>query len=275
MVSDFAQIDRILKEERKHVLGIVKKIVKSGANVLLVQKSILRDALSDLAIHFLSKQKIMVVKDIERTDVPFICQTLGCIPVAHIDNLTPEKLSTNAKIAQNFVLQDGAKVFHIDVEKSTTSTILVRGISDLVMDEAERSIHDALCVLRSLIKKRGIVPGGGAVEIEIWRALEQYAQSQKGVLSMVIQEYAQALEVIPFTLSQNCGLNPVRIVTEMRNKHLNGLKLSGLKARTGQIVDNALENKIMQPSLVTISALSLATEVNRMILKIDDIIESR
>lgn len=114
----------------------------------------------------------MVIKDIERTDVPFICQTLGCIPVAHIDNLTPEKLSTNAKIAHNFSLPDGAKVFHIDVEQCKTSTILVRGISDLVMDEAERSIHDALCVLRSLIKKRGIVPGGGAVEIEIWRALE-------------------------------------------------------------------------------------------------------
>lgn len=97
---------------------------------------------------------------------------MGCIPVAHIDNLTPEKLSTNAKLAHMAVLSDGAKVFHIDVEQSKTSTILVRGISDLVMDEAVRSIHDALCVLRCLIKKRGILPGGGAIEIEIWRALE-------------------------------------------------------------------------------------------------------
>lgn len=143
------------------------------------------------------------------------------------------------------------------------------------MDEAERSIHDALCVVRAIVKNRGIVAGGGAIEIEIWRALEQHAQTIRGVESMIIEEYAQAMEVIPFTLAQNCGLNPVKIVTEMRNKHMNQFTFCGLKARTGQLVDNALEHKIMQPALVNISALSLATEVTRMILKIDDILESR
>lgn len=109
----------------------------------------------------------MVIKDIERTDVPFICQTLGCIPVAHVDNLTADKLSTKATMAQQVILPDGSKVFHIDVANSTTSTILVRGSSQLIIDEGERSIHDALCVLRSLIKNRSIVAGGGAIEIEI------------------------------------------------------------------------------------------------------------
>lgn len=117
----------------------------------------------------------MVIKDIERTDVPFICDTLGCIPVAHIDNLTPDKLSTNAKLAETLTLPDGAKVFNIDVNEPKTSTILVRGTSQLVMDEAERSIHDALCVIRCLVKNKGIVPGGGAIEIEIWRELEKQA----------------------------------------------------------------------------------------------------
>lgn len=145
----------------------------------------------------------------------------------------------------------------------------------MIMDEAERSIHDALCVVRAIVKNRGIVAGGGAIEIEIWRALEQHAQTIRGVESMIIEEYAQAMEVIPFTLAQNCGLNPVKIVTEMRNKHMNQFTFCGLKARTGQLVDNALEHKIMQPALVNISALSLATEVTRMILKIDDILESR
>lgn len=135
--------------------------------MILLQKSILRDAINDLAIHFLSKQKIMIIKDIERTDIPFICETLGCIPVAHPDNLTSEKLSTNAVSVQNVILPDGSKVFHIDVEKSATSTILIRGSSQLVMDEAERSIHDALCVLRCLVKNKGIVAGGGAIEVEI------------------------------------------------------------------------------------------------------------
>lgn len=169
---------------------MVKKIAASGANVVLIQKSILRDSVNDLALHFLAKKKIMVVRNIERTDVPFICKTLGCTPVAHIDNLTPEKLSTKATLAQMTSLKDGAKVFNIQVPNSDTASILVRGTSQLVMDEADRSIHDALCVIRSLIKNKGIVAGGGAIEIEVWRQLEEYAQSVKGIESMVIKEFA-------------------------------------------------------------------------------------
>lgn len=97
--------------------------------MILLQKSILRDSINDLAVHYLTKQKIMVIKDIERTDVPFICQTLGCIPVAHVDNLTADKLSTKATMASTVILPDGSKVFHIDVNNSNTSTILVRGSS--------------------------------------------------------------------------------------------------------------------------------------------------
>lgn len=274
-VADYAQIDRILKEERRYVLEIVKKVVASGANVLLIQKSILRDAVSELALHFLAKKKIMVVRDIERTDVPFICKTLGCIPVAHIDNLTPEKLG-EAELAEDHTLSDGAKIFKVEVKSKGTSTILVRGSSQLVLDEADRSIHDALCVVRCLVKNKGIVAGGGAIEIEIWRALESIADSMDvGAMGLVIRAFAEALEIIPFTLAENCGLSSVKIVTEMRHRHLNGHKFCGLKARTGQLVDNALEHKIMQPALVTISAMTLATEVTRMVLKIDDILDSR
>lgn len=275
VVSDYNQIDQILKEERQYIMKIVKQIVKAGVNVILLQKSILRDAINDLAIHFLSKQKIMVIRDVERTDIPFICETIGCIPVAHPDNLTADKLSTKALSAQNIILPDGSKIFHIDVDKASTSTILIRGSSKLVMDEAERSIHDALCVLRCLIKNKGVVAGGGAIEVEISRHLETFAQVQKGILGKVIEKYSEALEVIPFILASNCGLNPIKLVTEMRSKHQSGFKYCGLKARTGHIVDNTLEHKIMQPSLVNISALTLATEVTRMILKIDDIVESR
>ena len=143
----------------------------------------------------------MVIRDIERTDIPFICETIGCIPVAHPDNLTSDKLSTKATAAQNVILPDGSKVFHIDVEKASTSTILIRGSSQLVMDEAERSIHDALCVLRCLIKNKGVVAGGGAIEIEVSRQLESFAQVQKGILGKVVEKYAEALEVIPFILA--------------------------------------------------------------------------
>ena len=274
IVDDYTQIDRILKQERKYILKIVKKIIKSGVNIVLIQKSVLRDAINDLAMHFLKKKGITVIKNVERTDVPFICKTIGCIPVAHIDSLTPEKLGT-AEFAEDYSLSDGSKVYRINVPECKTATILIRGTSGLIMDEADRSIHDALCVIRSIVKNRGIVAGGGAIEIEIWRALEEESQRAKGVNALIMREYAEAMEIIPFTLARNCGLNPVKIVTEMRNKHLNDFTYCGLKARTGQLVDNALEHKIMQPALVSISALTLATEVTRMILKIDDILDAR
>ena len=274
-ITDYAQIDRVLKEERKYILELVKKIVASGANVLLIQKSILRDSINDLALHFLAKKKIMVVRDVERNDIEFICKTLNCVPVAHIDSLKPEKLGT-ADVAEDVDLSDGSKIFKIGLKNSPTATILVRGTSNLICDEAERSIHDALCVLRCLIKNKGVIGGGGAIEIELWRQLEEYAQSlDKGALSQVVKAYSEALEVIPLTLAENCGISAIRVITELRNKHRNGLVFAGLKARTGQIVDDTLEHKIMQPALVTISALTLSTEVTRMILKIDDILDSR
>ncbi len=274
-IDDYAQIDRVLKQERRHILKLVKKIVKSGANVLLIQKSILKDALSDLALHYLNKKGIVVLKDIERNDVEFICKTTGAQPVAHIDSLTPEKLGTG-KLAEDYVLSDGSKIFRILVPDSKTATILIRGSSALILDEADRSLHDALCVIRSIVKIKSIVPGGGAIEIELSRQLEEYSQTlNQGSLGKVIQAFAEALEIIPYTLAENCGLNPLRVVTEMRNKHKKGSKFCGLKARTGQLVENAFEHKIMQPSLVNISALTLATEVTRMILKIDDILDSR
>ena len=274
-VSDYTQIDRILKEERKYMLELVKKISNSGANVVLIQKSILRDAVNELALHFLAKKRIMVVRDIERTDVEFICKTLNCTPIAHPDYLLAEKLGA-AESAEEVTLSNGEKLFRINVSNAPTATILLRGSSQLVLDEAERSAHDALCVIRSLVKNKGIVGGGGSIEIEMARALEARADhEQRGTLSLVLRAYASALEVIPFVLAENGGLNALKVVTEMRNKHKKGLPFCGIKARTGTIVDDTLEHKIMQPALVNISALTLATEVTRMILKIDDILQSR
>lgn len=126
-------MDRILKEERKYIAELVKKVVKSGANVLLIQKSILRDAVNELSLHFLAKKNIMVVKDIERDDVEFICKTIGCIPVAHIDQLTPEKLGS-AKLIEEATLSDDSKVLKVTGVPSNakTVTIFIRGSNLLV-----------------------------------------------------------------------------------------------------------------------------------------------
>jgi len=161
-------MDRILKEERKYIAGLVTKIVKSGANVLLIQKSILRDATNDLSLHFLAKKGIMVVKDIDRDEIEFISKTINAVPIAHIDQLKEDKLG-KADLCEEERLSDDSMVFKITgvPNKSQTVTILVRGSNGLIIDEAERSLHDALCVMRSLVKNRGIVPGGSAPEVEI------------------------------------------------------------------------------------------------------------
>lgn len=133
-----------------------------------MQKSVLRDSVNELSLHYLAKKKIMICTDVERNDIPFICKTLGCTPIAHIDGLKPGKLGKAEMVAYE-TQSDGNKVLKITglAHKSRTVSILIRGSNNLVIDETERSLHDALCVVRCLVKNRGIIPGGGAIEIEL------------------------------------------------------------------------------------------------------------
>ena len=277
-------------EDTKMVDGIVfadNKVSKAAGGptkvenpkIGLIQFSIanpkLRDAVNDLSLHYLAKAKIMVVKDIEREDVEFICKTLNCKPIAHIDSFTPEKLGTAAK-CEEVTLSEGSKIVEITgvPNESKTVSILCRGSNQLVLDETERSLHDALCVVRSIIKRKAMVPGGSAPETEIAVRLSKLANETQGFKSYCYKGFADALEVIPYTLAENAGLKPVEIVTELRNKHKNGEKNAGINVKKG-IISDMLNEKVIQPSLVTISALKLATEVVRMILKIDDIVICR
>jgi len=150
----------------------------------------------------------------------------------------------------------------------------VRGSNKLVLDEAERSIHDALCVIRSLVKERHLIVGGGAPEIEIALALQSYSKTLQGMDPFIFRAYAEAFEVIPFTLAENAGLNPIAIVTDLRNKHATGQRTAGINVKKGIISDMIKEN-VVQPLLVTTSAVKLATETVAMILKIDDVILCR
>merc|ERR1711962_697775 len=219
IVSDYAAMDRVLREERAYILDIVKKIKKAGCNVLLIQKSILRDAVSDLALHFLAKMKILVVKDVERDDVEFICKTLGCRPIASVDHFTPENLGSAELVEE---VQTGSskivKMTGIAVPGQTV-TVLIRGSNKLVLEEADRSLHDALCVIRCLVKKRFLIAGGGAPETEVSRELMLHANTLTGADAYCFKAFAEALEIIPYTLSENAGLNPIGTVTELRNRH--------------------------------------------------------
>mmetsp|Transcript_70078 Transcript_70078/g.222130 ORF Transcript_70078/g.222130 Transcript_70078/m.222130 type:complete len:268 (+) Transcript_70078:214-1017(+) len=267
-------MDRILKEERNYILSMVKKIKASGCNVLLIQKSILRDAVTDLSLHYLAKAKILVIRDVERDDIEFVSKTLNCMPVAHIDHMKPEKLG-KAALVQEVQVGNGKVVKVEGIEnKGRTATVLVRGSNKLVLEEADRSLHDALCVVRCLVNKRFLIAGGGAAEIELSLQLGQWAKTLMGMESYCVKAFAEALEVIPYTLAENAGLNPIQIVTELRNMHANGEVNAGINVRRGTTT-NMLEENVVQPLLVTTSALTLATECVRMILKIDDIVPVR
>jgi len=221
VVEDYTAMDRILKEERKYIVNIIKKIVATGCNVLLIQKSILRDAVNDLALHFLAKKKIMVIKDIERDDIDFICKTVNAVPVPHVDQFTKDKLG-EAKLVEEGGSGSAAKTIKVTgcPEQSKTVSILVRGSNQLVLEEAERSLHDALCVVRALVKKRFLVPGGAAVEMEVSQKLQAYAREIYGNDSYCVRQFGEALELIPYTLAENAGLDPIGFVTELRNKHI-------------------------------------------------------
>jgi T-complex protein 1 subunit delta len=274
IVQDYTAMDRILREERQYLLNQCKKIKATGCNVLLIQKSILRDSTTELSLHFLAKLKIMAVTDIERDEVEFISKSLGCIPIAGIETFTADKLA-KVDLVEEVELGPAKMVKLTGIANSPrvtpTVSILIRGSNQLLLDEAERSLHDALCVIRSIVHKQYLLPGGGAPETEVSVCLARQAKSLTGLEAYCLAAYADALDVVPFTLAENAGLNPVDIVTELRRCHAAGESGAGINVRSGSVTNIAEENVVM-PQLVFTSALSLATECVRQLLKIDDII---
>lgn len=276
VVNDYRQMDKILKEERAYLLNICKKIKKSKCNVLLIQKSILRDAVNDLALHFLAKLGIMVVKDIEREEIEFLSKSLGCKPISDVELFTEDRLGSVDLVEE--IESDGSKIVKLTGIKSTnakpTVSVIIRGANSMILDETDRSLHDALCVIRCLVKERGLIAGGGAPEIEVSRRLNIEAREMGGVEAYIWQEFAQALEVIPTTLAENAGLNSIKVVTELRSKHANGEINNGISVRRLGTT-NTFDEHILQPVLVSTSAVTLASECVKSILRIDDITFSR
>lgn len=275
VVNDYRQMDKILKEERAYLLNICKKIKKAKCNVLLIQKSILRDAVNDLSLHFLSKLGILVIKDIERDEIEFLSKSLSCKPISDVDLFTEDRLGSADLVEE--IESSGSKIVKITGVKNVTSptvSVVCRGANSLVLDEAERSLHDALCVIRCLVKEKALIAGGGAPEIEVSRTLMKEARSLSGTEAFIWNEFAEALEVIPTTLAENAGLNSINVVTDLRNRHENGERNAGISVRRSAAT-NTYDEHVLQPVLVSTSAISLASETVKSILRIDDITFSR
>jgi T-complex protein 1 subunit delta len=198
---------------------------------------------------------------------------LGCKPIASLDHFTPEMLG-HAELVEE-VPTGASKIVKMTgvANPGRTISILVRGVNRLVLDEADRSIHDALCVIRCLVKVRALIAGGGAPEIELAIRLTEHSNTLAGMEQYCFRAFADALEVVPYTLAENAGLNPIVTVTELRNRHYKNEATSGINVRKGCIT-NILEENVVQPLLVSTSAIQLATETVRSILKIDDIVSS-
>ncbi|KAK4998620.1 T-complex protein 1 subunit delta [Elasticomyces elasticus] len=299
VVNDYRQMDKILKEERTYLLNLVKKIKKAKCNVLLIQKSILRDAVNDLSLHFLAKLGILCIKDIEREEVEFICKSTGCKPIADADSFTEDKLASadlveeSQSFGNRIVRVTGIKA-PSTAQSSGTVSIIVRGANSLILDEAERSLHDAMCVIRCLVKKKAMIPGGGAGEMGVAVELEKQSRGMTFPDSICWRAFAEALEVVPVTLAENAGLNGIKVVTELRSRHAAGDNAAGVSIKRGGVgamsgtdnrVNGAKESSkgagsdggegVMQPLLVSTSAIELASECVKMILRIDDIALSR
>ncbi|KIL69833.1 hypothetical protein M378DRAFT_21164 [Amanita muscaria Koide BX008] len=274
VINDYRQMDKVIKEGRQYLLNMCKKIKKANCNVLLIQKSILRDAVDDTSLNFLKRLNILVVKDVERDEIDFLSKSLGCKPIADIEAFTEDKLGYADLVEE--ASESGVKVVRITGIKNRgkTVSVLAMGGNNLVVEECERSLHDALCVVRCLVKKRALIAGGGAPEIHVSRQLSQFAQSLKGIEAYCYQAFADALEIIPTTLAENAGLNPIAIVTELRNRHALGDRNAGINVRTG-LISNIREEEVVQPLLVSTSAIELSTETVCLLLKIDDYVQAR
>lgn len=275
VIKEYTQMDKILREERILIARMVKQIASTGCNVLLIQKSILRDAVNDLSLDYLSKCKILVIKDIEREDIEYLCKYLSCSPVASIDQFTHDKLG-KADLVEDEYVEGGGRIVRITgVPSSQAITVLLRASNQLMLDETERSLHDAMCVIRCLIKRQYLLPGGAAPEAELSLRLHEWARTLPGVNQLCVKKFAEALEVIPYTLAENAGLQPLEVVTALRQQHASGVCAAGIDIKKGCVCSCMQQQQVLQPLLVTVSAVKLAAEAVAMILKIDDIVMCR
>ena len=263
------QMKGFLDEEESMLREMTEKVAKSGANVIFCEKSI-----DDLALHFLSKKNIMAVKNVSSGDMEKLAKATGGTIQASTKDIPAEGLG-EAKLVEEVKIGDDKLVYVRDCKDPHAVTVMIRGGSEHVVDEAERSFHDGLCVVRNAVEDGKIVAGGGAPEAETAKQLRDYALKVGGREQLAIEAYAEALEAIPLTIAENSGLDPIDIMVELRSKHANPEnKWFGVQVKTGKIADMLTDN-VVEPLRVKQQAVKSATEAACMLLRIDDVLSSK
>lgn len=263
------QMKQFLDEEEMMLREMANTIEKSGANVVFCEKGI-----DDLVLHFLAKKNIVAVKNLSSGDMEKLAKATGATILASTKDIAKEALG-EAKLVEEVKIGDDKLVYVRDCKDPRAVTVMIRGGSDHVVDEAERSFHDALCVVRNAVEDRKVVAGGGAPEAETAKQLREYAVKVGGREQLAIEAYADALEAIPLTIAENAGLDPIDIMVEIRSKHAEpGNKWFGVQVKTGKISDMLADN-VIEPLRVKQQVIKSATEAASMLLRIDDVVSSK
>jgi archaeal chaperonin len=266
-VESPAQIEAFLKQEEVNLKALVDKVIASGANVVICQKGI-----DDLAQHFMSRKGIIAIRRAKRSDMEKLQRATGGKILSSIDALTSADLGEAALVEERRTGED--KMTYIEGCKNPKSvTLLIRGGNQRLTAEAERSIHDALCVIRDLIEDPRVVAGGAAPELEVANALKKYAQTLSGREQFAVRVFAESLEEIAVVLAENAGLDPVDLLTQLRAAHENGQIWAGIDIAAGKVGDMTKLN-VYEPLSVKKQIIKSATEAASMILKIDDVIST-
>ncbi|MEE8132053.1 MAG: thermosome subunit beta [Nitrososphaerales archaeon] len=259
------QMKMFLDEENRMLQTMVDQIVGAGANTVICQKGI-----DDIAQHYLAKADILAVRRVKESDMYKLTKATGGRIVTTFEDLTEADLGTVGLVEERKVETD-KWVFIEGCKNPKAVTILVRGGSQRVVDEAERSLHDALMVVKDVMEKPAIVAGGGAPEANIARNLREWANKLSGREQLAVQKFAEALEIIPLTLSENAGMDPIDTMTELRSKQSKGAKWTGIDVKELKVVD-MMKKDIIEPVSVKEQIIKSASEAANMILRIDDVI---
>ena len=261
------QMKRFLDEENTMLKTMVEKLTGSGANVVICQKG-----LDDIAQHYLAKANVLTVRRVKESDMTKLSRATGARVINNLDDLTSKDLGA-ADLVEERKVETDKWVFIEGCKNPKAVTILIRGGSQRVVDEADRSVHDALMVTKDVLEKPLIVAGGGSPEAYVSGKLREWTNTLTGREQLAAEKFAEALEIIPLTLAENAGMNQIDTLAELRSKQNKGSKWAGIDARNSRIADMS-KLEIFEPLSVKEQIIKSATEVASMLLRIDDVIAS-
>jgi len=264
-INDPTQMQAFLDQEEKILRDMADKIANSGANVVFCQKGI-----DDTAQHFLAKKGIYAARRVKKSDMEALTRATGAKMVTNLDDLNKSDLG-HAGFVEGVKVGDEDMTYVKACKNPKAVTILIRGATEHVVDEVKRAMEDSIGDVSAALVTGKVVAGGGAVEVELAKELRKYADSLSGREQLAVQAFANSIEIIPRTLAENAGIDPIDIHTELKSQHDKGKKWAGVDVFTGKVVDS-WKAGVIEPLKIKTQAVSSASEVAVMILRIDDVI---